>query len=116
MTQYYPRLIAAISFFIGLVGMGVSLPLLTSLKTSLFFFLGASAWGFMLWRALSTKFREAFLSGWIWSSILHLGLLPMSLFINLVTGTKLPLFWLIFSMFILSVTGFFFELCLGSKK
>ncbi len=40
----------------------------------------------------------------------------MSLFINLITGTKLPLFLLIFSMFILSVTGFFFELRLSSKK
>jgi hypothetical protein len=115
MTRRLPRIIAAIAFLIGLVGLGVSMPLLTSVKTSLFFLLGATAWGFLFWRAVSTTFHQAFFAGWLWSSILHLGLLPLSLFIPAILGTKLPLPWLILGMFVLSMAGLFADLRLSSQ-
>lgn len=116
MTERLPRIVAAIAFLIGLVGLGVSLPLLSSVKTSLFFLLGASAWAFLLWRALSTEFKEAFFAGWLWSSVLHLGLLPLSVFIPAILGTKLPVPVLILVMFVLSMAGLFADLQLSTRK
>ncbi|MCB1062616.1 MAG: hypothetical protein KDN20_06820 [Verrucomicrobiae bacterium] len=108
-------MVAAICFVIGMIGIGVSMPLLASVKTSLFFFLGATAWAFFLWRAISANFREAFHAGWIWSSILHLGLLPLSLFIPAILGTELPVPIFILVMFVLSLIGLFSDLRLGSQ-
>jgi hypothetical protein len=116
MTERLPRIVAAIAFLIGLVGLGVSLPLLSSVKTSVFFLLGASAWGFLLWRALSAEFMEAFFAGWLWSSVLHLGLLPLSVFIPAILGTKLPVPVLILFMFVLSMAGLFAELRLSTRR
>lgn len=116
MKRHLPRITAAIAFLIGLVGLGVSLPLLATAKTSLFFLLGATAWGFLLWRALSQDFREVFYAGWLWSTVLHMGMLPLSVFIPRILGTELPLPLLILIMFILSLTGFFQELLLSRRQ
>jgi hypothetical protein len=116
MTQRLPRIVAAIAFLIGLVGLGLSLPLLSSVKTSLFFLLGASTWGFLFWRALCAEFNEAFFAGWLWSSVLHLGLLPLSMFIPAILGTKLPVPLLILVMFVLSMVGLFADLRLSTRR
>ncbi|MCP5541335.1 MAG: hypothetical protein H7A52_14420 [Akkermansiaceae bacterium] len=115
MTQHFPRVVAAIAFLIGMIGLGVSLPLLASIKTSLFFLIGATAWAFLLWRAVSVDFKDAFQVGWIWSSILHLGLLPLSLFIPAILGTKLPVPIFILVMFVLSIVGLFLDLRLSTQ-
>lgn len=115
MTQRFPRVVAAIAFLIGMIGLGVSLPLLAFIKTSLFFLLGATAWGFLLWRAMSANFKEAFHAGWIWSSILHLGLLPLSFFIPAILGTEFPVTIFILVMFILSMVGLFADLRLSNR-
>ena len=115
MTQQVPRAVAAVAFLIGLVGLGVSLPLLYSVKTSLFLLLGASAWAFFLWSALSADFNEVFFTGWIWSSILHLGLLPLSLFIPAILGTELPVPIFILVMFVLSMVGLLSDLRLSAQ-
>jgi hypothetical protein len=116
MKRHLPRITAALAFLIGLVGLGVSLPLLATAKTSLFFLLGATAWGFLLWRALSPDFREVFYAGWLWSAVLHMGMLPLSVFIPRILGTDLPLPLMILVMFILSMTGFFQDLFLSRRK
>jgi len=115
MTQQIPRAVAAVAFLIGLVGLCVSLPLLYSVKTSLFLLLGVSAWAFLLWRALSADFNEVFFTGWIWSSILHLGLLPLSLFIPAILGTEMPVPIFILVMFVLSMVGLLSDLRLSAQ-
>ncbi|MCB1086477.1 MAG: hypothetical protein KDM63_05495 [Verrucomicrobiae bacterium] len=115
MTQRFPRVVAAIAFLIGMIGLGVSLPLLAFIKTSLLFLIGATAWGFLLWRAMSANFKEAFHVGWIWSSILHLGLLPLSFFIQAILGTEFPVPIFILVMFGLSLVGLFADLRLSAQ-
>lgn len=108
----YPRIVASIAFLIGLVGAWISLPLLMGFGTSLYFFLGASAWGFLLWRALSRDFKEEFFIGWIWSALLHFGLLPLS-WIIAAFSSPVPVPLLILIMFLLSIAGLVLDLRLS---
>jgi hypothetical protein len=114
-TQNYPRMVAAVGFLIGLSGMVVSLPLFHSIRLSLFFFLGASAWIFLLWRALSVEYRPIFKAGWMWSMVLHFGLLPISPLISGFLGTKIPVAVLILVMGVLSVFGLIADMRLGLR-
>ena len=114
-TPNHPRAIATLAFVVGLVGLGASLPLLSTVRTSLYFLLGASAWGFLLWRALSQDSRHAFVVGWTWCVLLHLGLLPISFFIPALLGTRLPLPLLILVMVVLSGVGLVLELILRAQ-
>lgn len=77
------------------------MPLLWSPKSSLFFLLGLSSWGFYLGRALSGRVTELFYVGWIWSAILHAPCVLIS-----------PVYGLL--VFVLSFAGLLAELRLVS--
>jgi hypothetical protein len=111
-----PRIVAFIAFLIGLVGAWVSLPLLLGFETSLWFLIGASSWGFFLWRLLNSQFREEFFVGWIWSALLHFVLLPLSIFIPVLLDSQVPVPLLILIMFVLSIAGLFSDLYLSASQ
>ena len=105
-----PRTIAIILSLLSLVGIVLSLPLLSFVETSLFFLLGLTVWVFYFYRAFSKVFNEAYLIGWLWSAILHLALLPLSVFIPAILDTDLPLPLIYLIMFVLSLVGLFSEI------
>ena len=113
MLNKLPRLVAALAFLVGLFGFSISLPLLTGLKTTMFFVLGLTSWGFFLWRMLCSRFTEGFYAGWIWSAILHLACIPLSPFIGGVLGVSGGILALIALMLVLSLVGLFSDLRLG---
>ena len=116
MSHPLPRFIAAAAFLLGLIGMTISLPLLSSFETSFYFLLGASVWGFFLWRTFGRQFREEYLIGWIWSAILHLAFLPVSGLIGGLAEGQLPVPSMILVMFVLSIVGLFSDLMLGARE
>ena len=115
MKPLIPRFMAICASIIGAVGFVVSLPLLLSLPTSLFFLLGLSVWVFFPWRAISSKVGEIFHIGWLWSCFLHAGCLVLSIFLPSILGTSIPVPVLILCMLIISFVGLISEVYSTAK-